>query len=393
VVERRRRRLLWPTVLLLLVGLGASLYLGNLHLEVHGPDGESVQSFCAINDDFNCVTVATSEYSSFLGLPVALYGIEFFLLALLAVLLSGRRAWRVKSWDSLIFDATLLALPVCGFLAYLSVTCIESICIMCMLVYGVMLLTCFLLGVSNRSRLGTLLVEGPRELLKSLRHAGSGAGLLVIALLAVSQFFWVPRLLHASTRPRPAHHEGDPVWKSLQFSGATLGPKDAPVVIEEFTDFECPHCGKAHRVMIRLLRQFPGKIHLIHRDYPLDNACNPILSGPFHRSACRAAFYARCAAQQDRYWPFEKLVFDNQDRLGRSDLERYARQAGLDPVRLGACVRNPHTRQAVVADIRRGVSKKMEGTPTFFINGEMVVGSRPLSFWVEKVSEHLQRRR
>jgi protein-disulfide isomerase/uncharacterized membrane protein len=392
VTERRRKRLLVPILLLLALGLAASIYLFRLHLQVHSAGGAQVQSFCAINEDFNCVTVANSEWSVFLGLPVALYGLEFYALALLGVLLSSWGVWRVKAWDSLVFVGVTLSLPICGVLAYISVAHISSICLVCMLMYGVSVLSFAILLVANRGRLGELLTIGPAEVLKSLGSPGSGLGMLLVLGLGVSQFFWLPAALGADQQSNdpPAGHE---IWRTQQVSGATIGPKDAPVKIEEFTDFECPYCGKAHKVMMRLLERFPGKIHLVHRDYPLDHACNPTLKKPFHANACRAAIYARCAAQQDKYWPFEGKLFSNRDRLEAAHMKEYAGEAGIDVPALERCVTNPRTRQAVIKGIREGIERKVEGTPTFYINGERVVGMRPLSFWVDKVETLLKQKR
>lgn len=230
VIERRRKRLLVPILLLLALGLAASIYLLRLHLQVHGAGGAQVQSFCAINENFNCVTVATSEYSVFLGLPVALYGVEFFALGLVGVLLSALGIWRVKAWDSLVFVGVTLSLPICAVLAYISITCISSICLVCTAMYGVSVLSFAILLVANRGRLGELFTSGPAEVLKSLVSTGSGLGLLLVIGACVSQFFWLPGALGAAQRhaDRPAGHE---IWRSQQVSGATVGPKDALIKI------------------------------------------------------------------------------------------------------------------------------------------------------------------
>lgn len=387
-VQRRRKRLLVPTILLLLFGLGCSLYLGNLHLKVHGPGGQHVQSFCAISKGFNCVTVATSEYSIFLGIPVALYGIEFFVATLAMVIISAAGWWRVRAWESLLFLAMALSLPACGYLAWISVSCIESVCIICTMVYGVVLLTFLMLLVASRRRLGKLVKEGPKELLKNLATARGGVGGTLVVVLAVSQFFWVPKLLHADVKHRHTHVTE--AWHGQPISGLTLGPKDAPITIEEFTDFECPHCGNAHQVMMRVVQRFPGKIHLIHRDFPLDIACHPMMQGPFHTYACQAAYYARCAGRQDKYWPYEAKLFENREHLTSKDLQGFAEEVGLDVAKLAKCAKSASIRQAVIEDIRRGLKRKMKGTPTFYVNGEMIVGVRRVEFWQAKIEALLK---
>ncbi len=187
--DKPKRWVRLPVVLLLLTGLGSSIYLTQLHLEVHRSGGGDVQSFCAISEDFNCVTVATSEYSRVAGVPVAIYGLEFYLLGLAAVVLSTLGLWSVRRWDSLIFVGMALSLPVCALLFWVSISCIQSVCIMCCLIYGVNGVTFLLLLVADRARLRQLVTSGPRQLLRQALTPWGGPGLVALLAVGVSQFF------------------------------------------------------------------------------------------------------------------------------------------------------------------------------------------------------------
>lgn len=380
------RWLLPALVVLLLGGLGVSLHLGHLYLEVQRSGG-NVQSFCNINQTFDCVAVATSRYSTFLGLPIALYGIEYFGVLLALTLLGGLSAVRLRRWQSMVFVGATLGIPVSVVLGVISVTSIGAVCVMCVTIYAINLVLFGLLLVVNRGRVGAALVEGPRELARLLAAPRSGALLLVLAGLAVSQFFWVPGLIHDGV---PSAEARGTSLGGIPTSGRTAGPGDAPITIEEFTDFQCPYCGMAHRTILRVIKQYPGKIRLIHRDYPLDQDCHPRLNRPFHPDACRAAIYARCAAAQDHYWPYEHLLFENREQLSKDHLERYASRVGLDLDRLRTCVDDPSTRKAVVDDIREGIRRGVSGTPTLFVNGEKIVGFKDEAFWHKKIAALLR---
>ena len=382
-MERQRRWLLLPVLLLLLLGAAASAYLLHLDFAVRSPEGPPGDTFCAISARVNCVTVAASAYSSFLGLPVALYGLEFFALALVVLLLSATKAWDLRRWDSLLFCASLLALPAIGVLAWISAFRIHSVCIVCMAVYAAVLLLLLLLGLAGRKALGSLVVDGPRELLGNLGRPRLGVGVVVVSLAALSQFFWAPRLLHAQGGRGPS---GPSPWLNLPTSGLSIGPAGAPLRVEEFTDFQCPHCNHAHEVMIEVLRRFPGKVHLVHRDFPLDMACNPAVKHPFHVSACRAATYARCASYQNKYWPLEALLFANREQLDEENLRGFARDTGLELEQLETCVRGSRAQQAIIDDVNEGLRRGVKGTPTFFVNGEKVVGPHPIEFWEQKIA-------
>jgi len=373
------------TTLFLVCGLVCSLYLGHLHLLVNSPGAGQVDSFCNINEAFNCVSVATSAYSSFLGLPIALWGIEFFALCLGIVLASAWGIWRIKRWDSLVFVLNAVGLIPCAILAWISAYKIYSFCIMCLMVYGMVLVVTVLLAATARWPIGELFTAGPREVLRWI-GTGRGATVTLVGLgLAVSQLFWVPALLEPAADPG-----GEVEVKGLPTSGNTIGPADAPIRIEEFTDYQCPYCSQAHAVMMQVLKQFPGKIRLTHRDYPLDQACNPRIKKPFHPQACAAAIHARCAARQGKFWPYDRLLFHNRHLLDEQTLISLAAEAGVDTEKLKKCIASPVVRQVVVDDITEGIRRGVEGTPAFFINGEKVVGARKLEFWVEKITALLK---
>ncbi len=380
---RRRKLLLAPVLTLLLLGALSSAYLLHLYVKVHtAAPGEQVTSFCAVSDRLNCVTVANSTYSVFLGVPIAAWGLDFFAVALCVVAVSASGRWRLRAWDSLLFVASLLALPACGILAYISHALIHSFCLVCMTIYGTVLLLALILGIAGRRRLGALVALGPKELLGLLRRPAWLLGVLVLLGAVGSQPFWMSRLVNAAPQATVRS-----AWQGLPTLGQTIGPPGAPLKIEEFTDFQCPHCGVAHTVMMEVLRQFPGKVYLVHRDFPLDMACNPLVKRPFHADACRAAVYARCASRQGKYWPYEELLFANRENLDEDTLRRLAAQVGMEAGPLSRCVADPATQREVSEDIEAGMKRKLTGTPIFFVNGERVEGPRPLSFWEKKMCQ------
>ncbi|MBW2731320.1 MAG: thioredoxin domain-containing protein [Deltaproteobacteria bacterium] len=382
-LARLRRMLFVPLLLLALAGLGSSLYLTDLHIRVHSAaNPDTIDSFCNVSKGLDCVAVAASEYSSFLGIPIAVYGLEFFGLLTLGLLLSATGLWRVRHWDSLYFIAMLLATPASLIMAYVAVFKIKSVCLMCCAIYAVNGVGLLIMLVAYGRHLGELLRAGPRELLATA-HGGPGLALLIVGAVGLSQFFWAPALFASAA---PGAKSNDPELAKIEQRGLLIGSADAVVLIEEFTDYECPHCSAAHNTLLQLVKRFPQKVRLRHVDYPLDQSCNRKIPRPFHREACVAAFFARCAAQQGRFWPYAAQLFHNQRALSPADLEGYATAIGLDAPRLRRCAQSKEVRQAVLNEIEEGIRRNVRGTPTFFINGkEQVLGPRPLKWWVEKV--------
>ncbi len=400
-VSRKRPSGKLAGIVLALLGTGfaSSAYLTNLYVDATEAlqGGAKLESFCNLSKGVNCETVAASEYSAFLGIPISVWGLEFFGLAMAIVLASHFRLLPLKRWDSLLFALSCIGVPVTVVLGYISVTVIQSVCIMCLVIYAVNTAMVAVFAVPNRRRLGAFLTEGPAELFALATDANHRVITALAVILGLSQFLWVPRIFG-----RPAH-AADPAetlaavsnakvgtWRGLPASRNTLGPVNAPIRIEEFTDFQCPFCGKAHEVMLEVITRYPGKIHLIHRDYPLDHNCNPAIQEPFHPDACAAAFFSRCAAEQDLYWPYEALLFQNQRKLKKAAMLSFAETVGLDTAKMNACVMSKTTHQAVLADIEEGIKRGVAGTPAFFVNGEAIVGARPIEFWEEKIQQLLR---
>jgi len=366
----------------LLLGFLASAYTFHLFMQVqeHGPN---VDSFCAISETVNCITVETSEYAVTLGVPIAMYGLEYYSVGLIILLLSFFGIWPLRRWQSLIFWMAVISVPVITILAYLAFVVIGSICIVCCAVYLANLTMLIYLLAANRGRLRELAVEGPMEFFGTLPKArGLLIAAIVFAAIALSQFFWMSPALGLSAG-------GSFNFQGLPVDGMSLGDPSAPIKIEEFTDYQCPYCDKAHKVMMELVQKYPDKIHLTHRDYPLDNNCNPYIPRLFHPDACRAAKYGRCAAAQNRFWQLDEKMFHNRTRLQKRHIVVYAREAGLNMNKLEECVAEPATLDAILKDIHEGHSRGVNGTPACFINGELVFGYYPLEFWENKVRQIL----
>lgn len=146
------------------------------------------------------------------------------------------------------------------------------------------------------------------------------------------------------------------------------GPKNAPITIVEFSDYQCPYCQLWHtEVLPRLMAEYAGKIRFIYRDFPLSG----------HPEAQPAAEAANCAGDQEAYWEFQDAIFSNQYGYGRSAYEQYASDLGLDADEFTACLDSRRHQAEVMADYSDGLRLGVQSTPTFFINGTQIVGAQP----------------
>jgi protein-disulfide isomerase len=147
------------------------------------------------------------------------------------------------------------------------------------------------------------------------------------------------------------------------------GSPEGPIALLEYGDYECPACGEAHPIVKAIQRQLGDDLCFAFRNFPLTNA---------HPHAEHAAEAAEAAGMQGSFWPMHDVLFENQDALEDDDLAEYAATLGLDEVRLIREVLSGAYAGRVREDFKSGVRAGVNGTPTFFINGERYDGARSL---------------
>jgi len=139
-----------------------------------------------------------------------------------------------------------------------------------------------------------------------------------------------------------------------------LGPDDAAVAIIEYSDYQCEHCMKLHRVMKYLEGAFPGQLLIVHRHLPLRYS---------HPLAQQASEAAEAAGAQGKFWAMHDSLFGAQGALEREHLILYAREIGLDVVKFALELDSHRYQEAVNDDFKRAVDLGIKRPPTVFING------------------------
>jgi protein-disulfide isomerase len=155
------------------------------------------------------------------------------------------------------------------------------------------------------------------------------------------------------------------------------GPDAAPVTLIEFADFECPFCGVVYPRLEKLQEEFKGKLRVVYKFYPLP-------SHPHGEAAARAG---AAAQKQGKFWPMHHKLFENQKTLEPSDIERFAKEAGLDLPKFRADLGSQPITDRIARDKKLADDLQIKGTPTIFINGRLHDPSSDLS---EAVAMELQ---
>lgn len=144
----------------------------------------------------------------------------------------------------------------------------------------------------------------------------------------------------------------------------TQGPTNAPVTLLEFGDYECPYCGTAEPVVKDVQQAMGDHLRFAFRNFPL----------PQHPYAEIAAEAAEAAGAQGKFWQMHDLLYQHQNALAPRDLVQYAQQLGLDVQEFEQDLQQHKGVGKLRQDIRSGEESGVQGTPTFFINGEMYQG-------------------
>jgi len=145
-------------------------------------------------------------------------------------------------------------------------------------------------------------------------------------------------------------------------SPCSFGKIGAKVSIVEFSDFQCPYCSKAADVVAQIKKKYGNKIRMVFRHFPLG----------FHKDAHLASQASIAAAAQGKFFEYHDLVFANQKKIKREDLDGHAKKLGLDMTKFKKALDKKTYAKAVDADIEMGKKVTVKGTPTMFINGERV---------------------
>ena len=152
------------------------------------------------------------------------------------------------------------------------------------------------------------------------------------------------------------------------------GPDSAPVKIVEFSDFECPSCRVVQTDLQGLFNDYPGKVQLTFKHYPLTS----------HKWSLYAHQAAECMNFQGKFWPYHDLLYRKQQDWAASNvppveiLARYAAETGANMDRFGKCMADVTVTRGIYAEKEEGNRRQVNATPTFFLGTERFVGPKEL---------------
>ena len=366
--QRGPDRALWTVRGLAGIGLGLAGYLTLLHYQA-GATGEIESALCGAGATVNCNLVLSSAYATLFGWPVALYATATY-----AAVLAG--TFLATLWPVLLLCGWAFVFSV--YMAGLSFFGIGAVCPLCTALYAVNFGLAVSAGLLGRAT-------------GSLSGAGLGFAALGFGVVLTGIGLTQARDAAFVTPPQdflpPAAADMDAGFVRYYYEQPAVvlrgeerhvkGPADAVLTLHEFVDFRCPQCAIASETLHRFHRANPDDVRLVFRHYPLDRSCNSGMKNQVHPGACAAAIAAECAGEQGKFWEYADLLFADQTRFARADLEAHAETLRLNLEGFRACLEETRIRELVRDDIAEAERIEVQATPTLVANGRLIQGVPP----------------
>ena len=177
-----------------------------------------------------------------------------------------------------------------------------------------------------------------------------------------------------------------PQHVEIKGSGHIRGPQKAQLTLVEFGDYECPVCGAWHPFVKELLNRYPQQLRLEFHHYPLVSV---------HRNAMAGAMAAEAAGEQGKYWEMHDALLEHQHEWGESPnpepmLLGLASGLGLDLNQFTQSLHSSALQSKILQDVTQAQDLHIEGTPTFFINGEQIHPKLSMEDLVQLIDAHLR---
>ncbi len=179
-----------------------------------------------------------------------------------------------------------------------------------------------------------------------------------------------------------------PLIDAVSQSDYSKGNREAAVILVEYSDFQCPACAAYYPMVKRLSEEFGDKIVFVYRHFPLSQ----------HQNAESAAIAAEAAGRQGKFWEMHNLIFDNQNEWAKSAkwsvediFVKYAEKLNLDLEKFKADLDLKEIKQKVSKDLESGVNARVNGTPTFFLNGKKLSTPRNYEEFKEMVESTINK--
>lgn len=374
-----KQKSLLIAAVLIIISVALHGYLSFHYYDLHF-SSSAAESACNINSVFNCDAVALSSYSSFMGIPLATFGMGFHVIMLLLTitLLMGFTS-KPERAESLLINLAGLSVLASVVMAIISFTQMSVYCPNCIALYILSIATFLLLLFSQEDK-------NPIIHIKYFVQNIDKTSLIWIALLVVTPFLSHAIMMqkHGGNKTQKYAESGFNMWKTgtthdlKPLHGISKGDSSSDIHIVEYADFLCPHCKKASATIKTFLNANPN-IKFTFATFPLDGVCNPKIQRKGFGVTCRLSASILCAPDQDVAWSLHDHIFEHQEdymsmsQTNNVDVKlKEVVEGKVNFEEFQACMDSEETYKKLAENATTADLAGLQGTPTFFVNGKKI---------------------
>ncbi len=384
------------------LGLGASSLSSYVHYKLL--TDVSYTSFCDVNTRVSCTEAYLSPYGSLWGIPVALAGVLFFAIVLAMIWFGGRRTSPARDTVAgYTFALSTLGLAFVLYLAWASYFVLGAFCILCAITYVSVIAIFIISGGATSVPMSTLPSRAPRDIRTLVSSPIALALAAVFAIGAVMVIPAFPKERGASSQstaqaaPLPPVSDEDRAkiaqwWEVQPKRELPISNDGAKVLIVKFNDYQCPACKLTHETYKAMLNKYisTGQVKYVLKHYPLEPECNANTPNMNHFASCEASAAVIMAGPKGTAGALEDWIFGHigPPMLTAEQVKEAARTVGgvtdFD-------AQYPRVLEQIKVDTGLGGLLKVQGTPTFFINGRSPTSVLPAQYFEVLIQLELQR--
>ncbi len=344
----------------------------------------ALPSFCSLNEFVDCDGVAQTIHSQFFGIPLAYWGMGLYLFIIFLVFVDFLKNIKFLKFLE-VFKNPLAYISVLGFTSFVismilfgvSVFEIKKLCLLCLFTYVLnlciaLIATDFKAGILDSFKLSV------KDFIDALKNKKYLITFLVLSTLSIG-FLAYTSLSYCFTpqvkRYKSLVEFADMKTNPFKVNGNILGDENAKLVIDNYSDYDCPICYTQNLMLHRAARELAG-LKIIHHNFPLDIECNKYLKHPFHENACMMAKYSIAAGDQGKLWDLHSEMFEKQPK-DEDAILKLAKSLGFNTIKLKEDANSIGTGEILNKDIDKATELGIIGTPAMVINGKVYTGVKP----------------
>ena len=384
--------------ILAFVGLALTIELALIYYNANY-NKYALSSFCSVNNFVDCDGVAKTQYSQFLGIPLAYWGIFFYLTILFLTVVDKLKQVKFlkflevfKEPKAYITFLGVIAFACSMILAGISINIIKKICVLCVATYVIDFVIALMASWGKLSNI----IYAFKTTFADFKDGAKKYTAAFIVLCVLSGGFLAYSGFTLNFVPNVKKYKSIVKYRKIKYnpfrvSGNNLGNPEGEVVIDLYSDYVCPLCYMNNIMLHQAAKEF-SNIYVIHHNLPFDKACNKYINIDMHPKACFMSCGALAAKKQNKYWDISSLLYEKQPNQ-MSQMVSIAKQCNMDIDKFIKDIDSVEIKRELLKEIDKAESLGIDATPTIYVNGDKFVGVRPYYELKKILIEHGAKRR